>query len=87
MEIIKITSLGCSSCIIMNNIFNEYKKNKNISLKEYDYDFDEEEVLKYNVGKILPVFIIKNDLKEIRIIGEKSKEEFLNILNNFESGE
>ena len=41
-----------------------------------DYDFDEDEVKKYNVGKVLPVAVIINDGNEVeRLIGEKSKEE------------
>lgn len=84
MEIIKITSLGCTSCIIMNNIFNEYKQNKDIKIIEYDYDMDEEEISNLNVGNILPVFIVKNKDKEIRIIGEKSKKDFFEILDSIE---
>ena len=36
---------------------------------------------KYNVGDILPVFIVEKDGKEIqRIVGEKKKEEIIDIL-------
>lgn len=71
--------MWCPGCLISKSIWNdiekEYPNNEYISL---DYDFDEEEVLKYNVGDILPVVIVMENDKEIkRIIGEKSKKEIL----------
>ena len=75
MKIVKINSLGCPSCIIMNKIINELKK-------EYeDYDFDFDDIEKFNVGKILPVFIFyKNDKEITRLCGEHKKEEFIRII-------
>ena len=50
------------------------------SLSEYT-DIDEDEVAKYNVGDILPVFIFFDGDKEItRVIGEVSEKEMLNKL-------
>ncbi len=81
MKIIKINSLGCPSCIIMNKVFNKIKEEYNIEFEEYDYDFNEDEIQKFNVGKILPVFIFyKNGIEINRLCGEHSKEEFDNIL-------
>ena len=81
MKVVKINSLGCPSCIIMNKIFNKIKEEYNIEVVEYDYDFDEEEVSKYNIGKILPVFIFYEDDKEIaRLNGEHKREDFDKIL-------
>ena len=81
MKIVKINSLGCPSCIIMNKVINKIKEEYNIEIEEYDYDFDEEEIVKYNVGKILPVFIFFKDEEEIaRLNGEHKKEEFDQIL-------
>ena len=81
MKIVKINSLGCPSCIIMNKIFNKIKEEYNVEIEEYDYDFDEEEIVKYNVGKILPVFIFyKDDIEVARLNGEHKKEEFDEIL-------
>lgn len=79
MKIIKINAMWCPGCLISKSIWNdietEFPNNKYISL---DYDMDEEEVNKYNVGDILPVVILIKDDKEIkRIIGEKSKKEIL----------
>lgn len=75
IKVIKINSLGCPSCIIMNNVFNKIKNEYSFEFEELDFDFDDIE--KYNVGKILPVFIFMKDDKEInRLIGEHSIEEF-----------
>ena len=41
-----------------------------------DYDFDEDEVKKYNVGETLPVIING----ENRLIGEKSYDEIVQFL-------
>lgn len=80
MKIIKINAMWCPGCLISKNIWNEiekeYPQHKYISL---DYDLDEDEVEKYNIGEILPVVIFIEDNKEIkRIIGEKTKKEILN---------
>lgn len=80
MKIIKITSLGCPSCIIMNKIINQIKIDyPNIEFEELDYDFDD--IDKYDAGKILPVFIFYKNEKEIgRLRGEHKKEEFTKII-------
>ena len=83
MKIVKINSLGCPSCIIMNKIFNKIKEEYDIETIELDYDFDEEEVKKDNIGKILPVFIFFKDDKEVgRLNGEHKKEEFDKIIGD-----
>ena len=79
MKIVKITSLGCPSCIIMNKVFNQIKNDYTFELEEYDYDFDDIE--KFNAGNIMPVFIFYKDGQEIgRLKGEHKKEEFVKIL-------
>ena len=55
MKIVKINSLGCPSCIIMNKVFNQIKKEYDFELLELHYDFDDIE--EYNAGNILPIFI------------------------------
>ncbi|MDD5980503.1 MAG: thioredoxin family protein [bacterium] len=79
MKVIKITALWCSSCLIMNNRWNEILKERNIETINLDYDFDDIE--KYNVGDILPVFIFLKDDKEIkRLVGEHSLKELKNVM-------
>ena len=81
MKIVKINSLGCPSCIIMNKVFNKVKEEYDIEVEEYDYDFDEDEVSKFNIGKILPVFIFfKDNIEVARLNGEHKKEEFDRII-------
>ena len=80
MKIVKINAMWCPGCLISKSIWNEiesvYSNHEYISL---DYDLDEEEVNKYNVGDILPVVIfIKDGIELKRIIGEKTKKEILN---------
>ena len=58
-----------------------FRSSKNIETINLDYDMDEDEVKKYNVGDILPVFIFYKDDKEVkRIVGETSEEELLKII-------
>ena len=83
MRIVKIGSMTCTSCIIMNNVMNKIKNNYSVEIEELDYDFNDIE--KYNVGKILPVIIFYNDNKEIkRIEGEHSYNEIEGIINDEE---
>ena len=78
MKVVKINAIWCSGCLIMNKVWNNIIKKYNIETIELDYDMDEEEVEKYNPGKILPVFIVFNDDKEVlRIIGEVKEDEMI----------
>ena len=79
MKIVKINSLGCPSCIIMNKVFNKIKEKYTFELEEYDYDFDDIE--KFNPGNILPIYIFYKDDKETnRICGEHKIEEIEKII-------
>ena len=79
MKIIKIGAIWCGGCLVMNKTWNKLKDNYQFDYEELDYDMDEEEVSKYEPGKILPVFIFMDEDKEIdRLTGEFSYEELLN---------
>ncbi len=82
LKIIKIGALWCPACLITNNALDKIiDENKNIELVSLDYDFDEELVSKYNVGKILPVLIFEKDGKEVsRLIGEKKYDEIIKVV-------
>ena len=83
MRIVKINSMTCMSCIIMNNVINKIKDNYDIEIENIDYDFDD--ISKYNVGKILPVIIFYNNDKEInRLEGEHSYKEVEEIIKDEE---
>ena len=77
MKLIKISAMWCPSCLIMNSRFNEYLKDKNIEVIDYDYDIDTLEIKKYNIGKVLPEIIVldDNDIEIKRLIGEYSIKE------------
>ena len=81
MKVVKINAIWCSGCLVMNKIWKNILKSKNIETINLDYDMDEDEVKKYNVGDILPVFIFYKDDKEVkRIVGETSEKELLKII-------
>ncbi len=78
MKVIKINALWCPGCLVMNKIWQKIIKDfPNLIIKSLDYDFDNMEVKKYNIGNKLPVFIFFNEQNEEihRIIGEISYEE------------
>ncbi|MBR3211126.1 MAG: thioredoxin family protein [Bacilli bacterium] len=78
MKIIKIGAIWCSGCLVMNSVISKVKKNYSIDMIEYDLDMDEEEVLPYHPGDVLPVFIIMNEEEEVsRFVGEYSYDEFV----------
>ena len=78
MKIVKIGAIWCGGCLVMNKIWNRIKEEYDFEFVELDYDMDEEEVLKYSPGEILPVFIFMDSGKEIsRIVGEVSYEKFV----------
>lgn len=76
MEIIRISAIWCSSCIIMKQRLNKVITNKNIKIIDYDYDLDYEMIEKYQIGDILPVLINGNK----RLIGEHSIDEIKEFL-------
>lgn len=78
MKIVKISAIWCGGCLVMNKVWENLKKNyENIEFATLDYDMDEEEVKKYNVGDILPVFIFYKDDIEVKRINGEVREEFL----------
>lgn len=81
MKVIKINAMWCSGCLVMNKTWKNILKSKTIETINLDYDMDEDEVKKYNVGDVLPVLIFYKDDKEVtRVVGEKSEEELLKII-------
>ena len=82
MKIIKINAMWCSACISMHKIWKEIEKAyPNIEITSYDYDMDEDEVKKYNVGEILPVAIFyKEDVEIARLNGEKKLDDIIKII-------
>lgn len=85
MKIIKIGAMWCPACLITNDNLSKISNKYNVEIKNIDYDFDEDEVSKYNVGDILPVLIfIKNDKEVDRLVGEKSYQDIEGVLLKYE---
>ena len=85
MKVVKINAVWCSGCLVMNKIWKNILKEYNIETINLDIDIDEDEVKKYNVGDVLPVFIFyKDDIEVKRVIGEKSEEEMINIIKELD---
>lgn len=84
MKIIKINAIWCSGCLAMKKVWKEVlEEYPNLDIINLDYDMDEDEVMKYNPGEVLPVTIFKDGDREERLIGEKTKEEIIERLNDF----
>lgn len=75
-EIIVISAVWCPSCLILKKTIKNIHKEYDLDFKMLDYDLDEDEVSKYNVGDKLPVMIYGDR----RLIGEKSYEEIISFL-------
>lgn len=86
MKALKFTAVWCPSCLIMHSRYKKLEDEMGYEVIEYDYDFDEEMVNKYNIGEILPVYILldKNDKELVRIIGEKKENELFEIIKKIE---
>ena len=81
MKVVKIGAIWCSGCLVMNKIWKNIMKEYSFETITLDYDIDFEEVSKYNVGDVLPVFIFYKDDKEVvRVIGEKKENELRKII-------
>lgn len=80
MKIVRISSLWCPSCLITKKYFDELKeKYKDIEYLEYDYDLDD--ISKYDIKDILPVVIVfKDDVEIMRLIGENNLKDIEKML-------
>ena len=75
MRIIKIGAIWCPGCLVMKKTWNNICKDYVLNITELDYDMDNEEVSKYNVGQVLPViiFLDKDGLELDRLVGEQKE--------------
>lgn len=77
-KLIVISAVWCPSCLILNKQLKSIKDEyEDLEIVKYDYDLDEDEIEKYDVGKTLPVLI----LNDKRLIGEKSLDEIKEFLD------
>ena len=75
-EIVVISAVWCPSCLILKKELKRLREEYQIDTKILDYDLDEDEVKKYNIGDKLPVIICKDK----RLIGEKTYKEIVDFL-------
>ena len=85
MQIIKIGAVWCPGCLVMNKIWNNILKDNDLDIIELDYDFDSDEVSKYNVGQVLPViiFVDKDGLELERLVGEQKENKLMEIIDKY----
>jgi thiol-disulfide isomerase/thioredoxin len=84
MKILKFGAEWCSGCIIMKPRWQEIEKEyPGLDTKYYDFDVDKDQIEKYEINDILPVFIfLDKDNKEIvRLDGEVDKAKLIEIIN------
>lgn len=67
----------------MNDVYAKIESKRNIETINLDYDIDEEQIKKYNIKEVLPVFIFldKNDCEIKRLEGEIKENQFLKIID------
>lgn len=75
-EVIVISALWCPSCLLLKKELKKIHEEYNLNFKTLDYDLDEDDVKKYNVGDKLPVIIVDDK----RLVGEKTYDEIVNFL-------
>lgn len=88
MKVLKFGAIWCSGCIVMRPIFKALQEEiSGFTVENYDYDMDEEVVAKWDIGRILPVFIFvdDNDKEITRLIGEQKKEKLEELINQYKN--
>lgn len=86
MKVLKFGAVWCPGCLIMKPRWAEIEKaNSWLETQYFEYDDCSEEVNKYKVGDVLPVFIFLDRAgQEItRLRGEIDKEEIEEILYKY----
>ena len=85
MKIIKIGAIWCPGCLVMNKIWNKINKDYELDIIELDYDMNNDEVMNYNVGKVLPVIIfMDNEGIEIeRLVGEQKEDKLRMLIDRY----
>lgn len=85
MKIIKIGAIWCPGCLVMKKVWNNIQRDIQVDIVELDYDIDSNEVIKYDVGKILPVviFVDKDNNELERVIGEQKEEKLRELIDKY----
>lgn len=87
MKILRFSAMWCSACLIMKSRFNKIEENipQEIEIIDYDYDMNPEEVEKWNVGNVIPVFIFldQNNQEIKRVCGEIEQKKLLEEITQY----
>jgi len=71
LKIAKFSAIWCPACLVMNPIWEKLASEFDMEIDYFDYDMNNEDVKKYNVGNILPeVILYKDDIEIERFVGE-----------------
>lgn len=85
MKLVKISAMWCMSCIIMNNLLDDVLSKYNVlfDIEDIDYDMDSSLVSLYDVGSVLPVYILMDSSLEVaRLVGEVSEGSLISFLKD-----
>lgn len=85
MKVLKFGAVWCPGCLVMKPRWREIEaENPWLETRYFEYDDKPEEVKKWNIGKVLPVFIfLTKDGQEItRLTGEPSKKDISKIIED-----
>jgi len=84
MKVFKIGAVWCSSCLVMRPRWQKIEKeNPWLKTEYYDFDQDREKIVDYEIKSAkLPVFVFldKKGKEFLRLHGEKSKKELIEII-------
>ena len=85
MKIIKVGAIWCPGCLVMKKVWNNILEKYDLDILELDYDMDNDEVSKYNVGSVLPVVIfLSNNGEELeRLIGEQKESKLIQLIDKY----
>ena len=85
MKLYKFGAVWCPGCLVMKPRWKEIEaENPWLETRYFDYDTSKEMVDKFNIGKVLPVFVFldKNNKEITRLIGEVSKDSIMRIVRD-----
>lgn len=85
MKLVKISAMWCMSCIIMNNLLDDVLSKYNVlfDIEDIDYDMDSDLVSLYDIGSVLPVYILMDSSEEVaRLVGEVSESKLISFLKD-----
>lgn len=88
MKILTFGAVWCPGCLIMRPIFKQIKNEiEDLNIENYDYDMNEDAIIKWEIGRKLPVFIFldQNEQEIIRLIGEQKKEKLIALIDEYKN--